>query len=175
MTRKIVITGPESTGKSRLVKELAQKYSATYYSEYAREYIENLDRPYAYFDLVNIARVQIEQLRERKSNKTELIFYDTGPEITKVWFDEVYGKCPDFVNQSTRHSDINLYLICKPDIEWIFDKVRENNGSKREKLYSRYKELLENNNLKFTEVSDFGQKRTNNAIQAINSAQDLQN
>ena len=37
---KIVLYGPESTGKSTLAKQLAEYYKTDYVQEYAREYLQ---------------------------------------------------------------------------------------------------------------------------------------
>ena len=59
--RKVVIIGPESTGKSTLSEQLAQHYQTRWVPEYAREYLTNLNRPYNYEDLLIIAQKQLEQ------------------------------------------------------------------------------------------------------------------
>ena len=58
---RIVITGPESTGKTELAKDLAEKLGAVWIPEYARTYVENLDHPSDYDDVIHIARHQIAQ------------------------------------------------------------------------------------------------------------------
>lgn len=75
---KVGIIGPESTGKSTLAQQLSQRYHGICLPEYAREYVEQLGRPYTYDDVCAIARHQIEQLQayatpEKKTNvgKTE--------------------------------------------------------------------------------------------------------
>ena len=61
---RVAIIGPESTGKSTLAQQLAEKYHGIYVPEYAREYVEQLQgRPYTYDDVCAIARHQIEQLK----------------------------------------------------------------------------------------------------------------
>ncbi|RLD81558.1 MAG: ATPase, partial [Bacteroidetes bacterium] len=62
--KRIIITGPESTGKSTLSKQLANYYQTIYLPEYARTYIENLNRHYNYNDLVKIAKMQIKLEKE---------------------------------------------------------------------------------------------------------------
>ncbi|NJK84851.1 MAG: ATP-binding protein, partial [Bacteroidales bacterium] len=47
---KVVITGPESTGKTVLTEELAAHYHTVFIPEYAREYILHLNRSYTYAD-----------------------------------------------------------------------------------------------------------------------------
>ena len=48
---KIVVTGPESTGKSTLSEQLAKHYHTIFIPEYDRTYVENLKRPYTYEDV----------------------------------------------------------------------------------------------------------------------------
>jgi nicotinamide riboside kinase len=48
---KIVVIGPESTGKSTLSAALAHKLHTVWVPEYARTYIDLLDRPYTEADL----------------------------------------------------------------------------------------------------------------------------
>ena len=59
--KKIVITGPESTGKTTLAEALAQKLNALLIPEYARSYVEGLNRPYTYSDVEMIAQHQLEE------------------------------------------------------------------------------------------------------------------
>ena len=61
---KIVVTGPESCGKTEIARYLAGVFNAEYIPEYARRYIGELDRPYTYRDVEHIARVQEDQLKE---------------------------------------------------------------------------------------------------------------
>ncbi len=57
--KKIVVIGPESTGKSTLCEQLAQHYYTTWCPEYAREYLTNNGAAYTFEDLMNIAKGQI--------------------------------------------------------------------------------------------------------------------
>ena len=55
-TRKIVVIGPESTGKSTLCEQLAARYGTVWCPEYAREYLDKLAKPYGPEDLPLIAK-----------------------------------------------------------------------------------------------------------------------
>ncbi|MDQ3016868.1 MAG: ATP-binding protein [Bacteroidota bacterium] len=59
----ITIVGAESSGKTTLGKDLAQKLDGIFVPEYAREYLKNLNRPYTAEDLLTIARVQWERIK----------------------------------------------------------------------------------------------------------------
>jgi NadR type nicotinamide-nucleotide adenylyltransferase len=165
---RIVITGPESTGKTELARALAGKLETVWIPEYARYYVENLNRPYNYDDVVQIARYQVAQESEYglKMGNGVLIF-DTWLIITKVWFDLVFGKCPDWVIDHIRSSKIDLFLVCDTDLPWIADPVRENGGEKREQLIQLYCKEIKSFGFRFEIVNGIGPLRTENAIKAL--------
>jgi len=74
---RIAVTGPESTGKTTLAKQLAEHYRGQYIPEYAREYIENLQNPYTFAD---IEVLQISKLNNiRRQNRVLIIFLCSIP------------------------------------------------------------------------------------------------
>src|SRR5687768_15754768 len=110
--KKIVIIGPESTGKSTLCKQLAQHYNTLWCPEFAREYLLKNGMNYTYDDLLHIARGQVEleevyiqlaianwQLANSfpgsqvTSHSPQLLFIDTDMWVLKVWCEFVFGKC----------------------------------------------------------------------------------
>ena len=167
--RKIVITGPESTGKTELAAALSIKYNALYIPEYARQYVENLDRKYTYADVEEIARQQIELESEFIKKTTKILFYDTYLIITKVWFDVVFHKHPDWLDNYIQESQIDLYLLCNTDLPWIADGIRENGGEMRERLFEIYRDELDKYNFQYRIISGNGTDRTDNAINHINN------
>ena len=141
-TLKVAIVGPESTGKTTLARYLANRYNGLFVPEYAREYMENLHRPYTYEDVETIARQQIEQISivncQLPTKKTSgLVFFDTELIITKVWFEHKYNKCPEWLLEALHRYPMDVYLLCYPDIEWVPDPVRENPDIRLE-LFHRY-------------------------------------
>src|SRR5258708_37986727 len=91
--KKVVIIGPESTGKSTLCQQLAEHYNTTWCPEYAREYLLKHGMDYSYDDLLTIAKGQI-ALEEKSlsylkslqsSRKSRLFFIDTDMYVMKVW------------------------------------------------------------------------------------------
>ena len=59
MLKKIVIIGPESTGKSTLCKQLAEHYKTLWCPEFAREYLLKHGMNYTFDDLLTIAKGQL--------------------------------------------------------------------------------------------------------------------
>lgn len=165
--RRIVVTGPESTGKTELSFNLAKRLNTDFIPEYARSYVENLNRPYTYCDVENIARFQIAQEKMFEERKTDLLIFDTWLIITKVWFDLVFGKCPEWVISYIKSSKIDLFLVCKTDLPWIPDPVRENGGEKREQLLKLYCDEIDSFGFSYELVDGIGLKRTENALKLL--------
>ncbi|MGV3631458.1 MAG: AAA family ATPase [Bacteroidota bacterium] len=134
--RRIGIIGPESSGKSELSRRLAKQFNCAWVPEYAREFLENLDRPYTYDDLENIARKQLE-LVENCGNSGDFCFVDTELIIMKVWSEFKYHTCCDFILENVSRQNIDFYLLCYPDIPWEDDPLRENPND-REALFAIY-------------------------------------
>ncbi len=165
--RKIVITGSESTGKSILAKGLADIFNSICIPEFARDYVENLNRPYTYQDVEIIAKHQIILEDVVRKNYTGLVFYDTWLIITKIWFSEVYNKVPVWLNQNIELSNIDLFLVADNSFEWVSDKVRENKNN-RDYLQSLYIKEIEKLNKPWKLIKGEGEERLKNAIDAVN-------
>lgn len=166
IVKKIAIIGPESTGKTELCRALSDHFQAPWIPEYARQYIEQLDHPYTYDDVERIARKQVEELQLATRCSAAYLFVDTDLIITKVWFLHSYNRCPIWLQQAIMDASFDLYLLCKPDIPWEFDPVREN-PEIRDFLYDWYRREIQNINKPYAEIGGLGQERLNNALQAL--------
>ena len=165
---RIVITGPESTGKTALAQTLAEKWGTLWIPEYARQYVENLDRPYNFDDVVAIAQHQIaEEAAYASQVGGGVLFFDTWLIITKVWLDLVFGKCPEWITDYIRSSKIDLFLVCDTDLPWVADAVRENGGEKRAQLLKIYCDEIRSFGFQFEIITGFGSVRMKNARKAL--------
>jgi len=166
--KTIVVTGPESTGKTTLTEALALKLNATWIPEYARSYVEKLQRPYHYQDLENIAKHQIQQEKKYSKNANNgILLMDTWLIVTKIWFEVVYGNSPPWVDEYLASSEIDLFLVCSPDIPWVADQVRENGGEMRKVLFDRYCKEIEFYGFSYEIVEGFGDIRFQNALKLL--------
>ena len=166
-TKIVVITGAESTGKSNLTQWLANHFSAPLIPEYARKYVENLDRKYNYRDVEIIAEKQVEQLQQLQNSNAPFIFADTWLIITKVWFEVVFQKIPDWLEKEIQNAPIDFFLICDTDIPWEADSVRENGGEKRVELQQIYINNIQKFNFPYAVVSGTNEVRYQNALQNL--------
>jgi NadR type nicotinamide-nucleotide adenylyltransferase len=169
---KIAITGPESTGKSMLAEQLAEHYHTVWVPEYAREYINKLDRPYNQEDILEIAKGQIRSETSICRQASELLICDTELIVTKIWSEVKYGKCDPWILKRITENHYDLFLLCDIDLPWEDDPQRED-PDRREYLFNLYKEELTNRAFPFTVISGFGQERIDNAIRIIDGFIDL--
>ncbi len=163
---RILITGPESTGKTDLAGFLAGHLHGALVGEYARGYIEKLDRPYTYGDVEHIARHQEREYLSAEKEKRWVIF-DTWLIITRVWFLMKYGRKPSWIDARIRQARFDLVLLCDTDIPWIPDPVRENGGDMRQVLFRMYRQELEDFQMNWKIVSGSGEERFRNAWKLI--------
>lgn len=166
-TLKIVLTGPESTGKSTLTELLAKKFSVPFIPELAREYLNNKHQKYTYDDIVEIAKLQIATERELLKKNCNFIFLDTDLIITKIWFLHCYGKCPNFVDDYLKNeSKPAFHLLCYYDLPWEPDPLRENPHI-RNILFEKYKKEIENYSFDYSIIKGYGDDRINLAISLV--------
>ncbi len=175
--KKIVIIGPESTGKSTLCQQLAHHYNTLWCPEYAREYLLTHGTNYNYDNMLTIAKEQISleekfefatnEKQQTKNNK--LFFIDTDMYVMKVWCEYVFGKCHPFILDKIAERKYDLYLLCNIDLPWIKDKLREYPDEKpRKELYRIYKDILINQQTQWAEISGNYEERLQKAIVAVN-------
>lgn len=165
--KRIVITGPESCGKTTLATQLAKHFKCPVVLEYAREYIDKLDRAYQEDDLLAIAKGQIQKEETIFQNfNQEFVFLDTDLITLKIWSKEKYDFCDKWITDEIKSRKYDLHLLCKPDIPWTYDPQREN-AQNRIKLYRLYESELYQYNKKFHVVSGLGQSRFDNALKIV--------
>lgn len=163
---KIALIGPESTAKSTLSKKIADYYKTVFVPEFARKYIENLSQKYTYEDIEIIARKQVELEHQALRYAKKYVFIDTELILTKVWFDVVFNKHPNWIEKGIIDSQIKLYLLCSPDIPWEYDSVREN-PDKRDYLFNCYKKEIERFGFDYEIITGMNDIRFKNSIKAI--------
>jgi len=178
---RIVVIGPESTGKSSLCGALAAHFDTVWCPEYAREYLTQHGKDYTFEQLDEIARGQIgledrfsEMAVRQWSEKQEptttkpMLFVDTDMYVMKVWCEFVFGKCHPWIHEEIKKRKYDLYLLCNTDLPWQQDHLREYPDLEtRETLLGIYRNLLKHQSVPWEEVSGTGQDRIDAAIHAV--------
>ncbi len=165
--KKIAITGPESTGKSALAEQLAYRFNTVWVPEYAREYLNNLNRKYNYDDVLKIAKGQVKHEKKLLEKTNKLLFSDTELIVTKIWCDVVFGKCHEWIVQGIEKQNYDLYLLMNIDTPWEYDPMREHPG-KRDYILKLYLKELKSRHFKYRLITGLGEERIKNAITFVN-------
>ena len=166
--KKIVILGPESTGKSTLCKALANHYQTTWSPEYARQFLSDNGTNYSYDDLLTIAKGQLALEDASVEKASDMLIIDTDMYVMKVWCEYVFNNCHPFILEKINERKYDAYLLCDIDLPWTADEMREYpNEEPRKELFTIYKELLINQKTPWGIVSGTGETRTQNAIDLI--------
>ncbi len=165
---KIVLTGPESTGKSTLSAELAKYYQTLWNPEYARFYLSRLQRPYVKEDILKIARGQLQWENTWCKQANKLLVCDTALLVPKIWSLYKYKVCDQWINDSLQKKSYDFYFLCGTDWPWEYDPMRET-PHEREELFQLYKQELLAIEAPFIELTGNFQKRFEQAVVIIDS------
>ena len=139
--QKILFTGPESTGKTQIARQLAALFQEEWVPEYARRSLDELNRPYTEAALSHIARGQAEREAAAARRAQRWLFCDTGMLAIKVWSEYKYGRCHPWILEQLHRSRYELVFLCGIDIPWTPDPQREN-PNEREELYRIFQHEL---------------------------------
>lgn len=173
--KKIVVIGPESTGKSQLCQGLAAHYHTLWVREYAREFLLEHGSDYNLQTLNSIAAGQLqlekqalEQLEETSSKQTIPLFIDTDMYVMKVWSEFVFNECSLTILNEIATRPYDLYLLTNTDLPWSPDELREYPDLvTREKLFHYYKDALVQQHVPWAIISGEGEERLKAAIKVI--------
>ncbi len=165
---KVAITGPESTGKSMLASALAEYYDTCYNPEYAREYLQSINRQYTYDDVVHIGLKQMNSELQMLQKANKVLFCDTDLLVIKTWMDFKYQKHPRWVADWIISGGYDLFILCNIDIPWEPDPLREHPEARQE-LFNIYYNELNNNSLNFIIASGSHHERMKQSTQTISN------
>jgi nicotinamide riboside kinase len=172
---KIVVTGPESSGKTTLASALAAALHTVWAPEFSRTYLAHLGRPYERKDLKTIRLGQAAWeawYAQQLSHQTTFqpLVCDTDWTVVHIWEQYKFGS-PDPQSPASRpqFSILNsqfLYLLCAPDIPWQPDPLREH-PEERDVLFGMYETLLRGIGAQYIVVSGSVEQRLQAALAAV--------
>jgi NadR type nicotinamide-nucleotide adenylyltransferase len=166
--KRILILGPESTGKSTLAEKLAVYYAEPWVPEVARAYLEGLNRPYTYEDLLLIGKRQLSLEDELAAKAKHFLFCDTDLRVIQVWSQHRYGKVDPWVLEEIARRTYDLILLCAPDLPWQEDPLREHPDLEmRQHFFEVYKQLTQASRFPWALISGDTAERLSTAIQEV--------
>ena len=167
--KKVVIVGPESTGKSTLAAALAGWYNTAWCPEFARDYLRAHGRDYTFADLLQIAKSQLMQEDKMQAEaRNGLYIIDTEMYVMKVWCEVVFNDCHTWILKQIVKRQYDLYLLCNTDLPWVQDGLREYpDETVRQKLFKMYKDILINSGVAWAVISGTADQRLQSAITVI--------
>jgi NadR type nicotinamide-nucleotide adenylyltransferase len=172
---KVVVTGPESSGKTTLAQALAAHFGTVWVPEAARAYLAARDTfssagPYLEKDLLDIARSQLRAedhlLASIRPDAPQLIICDTDLITIRIWGEDKYGRSDPWVLERTVERPYDLWLLCRPDMPWEPDPLRENPHD-RDRLLAVYERTLQALDKPYLVLSGPHAERMERAVSAI--------
>jgi HTH-type transcriptional repressor of NAD biosynthesis genes len=164
--RRVVLYGPESTGKTTLARRLAEYFNTKWIPEFAREYLEEKDTPVELSDIPIIAEGQIRIEEEAAQSANKILFCDTDVLITKVYSEHYYNTCPDWIKEAAYNRKYALHLLTYIDIPWVEDKLRDR-GDRKEEMFALFKSELEKAKRPYRLITGNFEERFQKAVEII--------
>ena len=171
-TEILVITGPESSGKTTLATQLADYWKTPLVAEASRNYLKGKDS-YQQRDLLEIAKQQHKQEQTALSLLPERIICDTDLLVIMIWSEVKYGYCDSWI-YSTFESNIKKnnfcrhYYLCDSNIPWQADPRRENPHN-RDELFDLYLKKLKEYELDYRIVKGKPRQRLQQVLDSSDS------
>ncbi|WP_179375254.1 AAA family ATPase [Winogradskyella wichelsiae] len=168
---KIVLFGPESTGKTTLSRQLAEYYNSLWVPEYAREYLQekwnNERKTCEPKDLLPIAIGQIKLENELSKKTDSVLICDTDLLETKVYSEAYYqGSCDPILDKYAKNNIYDLYFLTYIDIPWEADDLRDK-PDERERMFKAFESALKNHNKPYVLLKGNKQERLQLAVKHI--------
>lgn len=162
---KIVITGPECSGKSFLTEKLSERLKIPYSEEYARIYLNEHGLEYTLDDIQAINQIQ-NHIQDKLIAHHEHVLMDTDVLTLMIWCREVFQEIPKKIMLDFERRKPDLYLLCRPDIPWEYDPQRANPHD-RDRLFEIYREYLESRDIPFYIIEGNSQVRIDYATACV--------
>ena len=165
---RVVINGPESTGKTTLTKQLAEYFNTEYVSEFARDYLQekwdSKKEVCSKEDLIVIVKEQVNLENQLSLKANKFLLLDTNIITTINWsITHIDGYCDPWIIKQAEFLKYDHYLITNIDIPWVKDDLRDRPDN-REEMFNYFKGQLDVNEIQYSVVSGGKEERLKRAI-----------
>lgn len=170
---KVVLFGPESTGKTTLSIQLAKHYNTVWVEEYARPYLQKVwnqeRRTCEPQDIMPIAYGQMALENRLASRADQVLICDTDLLETKVYSEEYYGGFVDpLLEKAAVENSYDLYLLTYIDTPWVEDDLRDR-PEQRLEMFNAFKAALDKYHRPYILLKGDKETRLNTAVKAIDA------
>ena len=163
---RVVLTGSESTGKSVLALQLAERFNAELAPEFVRDFAVRKGAPIEFEDADEIARGQIDLEDEHARRAQKLLIQDTDLLSTVVYSGHYYGRCAKWIVDVARARRPDLYLLLDIDVPWIPDEVRDRED-RRDDMQQLFRDAVAESGAPYVVINGSWNERFQRARDAI--------
>ncbi|WP_392888269.1 AAA family ATPase [Pseudomonas migulae] len=165
----LVLTGPESSGKSWLSNEIHANFGGILVGEYVRHFIDTEARVTCYQDITPIARGQLAWEDEARANQPPLLILDTHLLSNILWSRTLFGACPTWIEQALLERHYDLHLLLSPEaVAWHDDGQRcQPELAERQAFFQASRYWLERHHQPFQVLQGDWKQRKEAAFEAV--------
>lgn len=170
---RVVLYGPESTGKTTLAQQLATHYNTSWAPEYMRLYLDNkITDPekelVTYEELIPIAKGQMWMENKKLETANTFLFCDTNLMELEVYANYYFGKSPKELSKYALKNTYELYVLTHIDVPWEIDAFRDR-PEDRETMFNLFEQRLVDTNKPYIIAKGTEEDRLHFVIRYIDS------